>query len=361
MARNNNRSVSPFRRACGDYDLLVIAIVALLIVIALIFVALQILGHSEEHVEKVRETRIPYKESLRWRAENLASETGIQSELESDPNRLKANYADMNLNDHCLELIGRMSRLEELNLTRAVMKDSSLRHIVKLPLRSLGLQGATVTDRAIPFILEIPTLRKLLIGDTDVTDAGIEALAKSTSINSLGISEGRCLTGKSLEYVGKMSQLIVLELGQSDNLSADSLVHLERLNNLAELSLKDLTMNNEQIRKFNNLKHLTHLESLNCQLNDPAVTEIAALKALQVLVFRNEEFSDKGLMSLTKLKNLKRLGVHWCPYVSPDGIEKFRSIKPDCRVDYTAARKLMDRDLMPEIDLLEGEVKGSEF
>jgi hypothetical protein len=244
------------RSRSGKIDILIviIAIVALLIVGALIFVLLQLMGQSEEHVEKVRKTKVPYKESLRWRSENELGESRIRRDLEQDPNRLTLDYGDTNLDESCLKMIGRMSRLQELRLTRSTVKSSWLAHITGLPLQNLALHGTPIGDKAVRYILMIPTLNRLEIGDTNVSDQGLKQLSESRSIRYLGLSVGRRITNDGIKYVGKMPQLVSLELDDSAVVDGKCLAYLTGLTNLGNINLESVNVKAEDFRPLASLK-----------------------------------------------------------------------------------------------------------
>lgn len=351
------------RLPSGRFDILIIAIIALVIVVALINVLLQIIGHSEEHVEKVRKTKITYEEALRWRSGNEIGESRIASDLERDPNRLTANYSDSSLNENCLRLVGRMSRLRELKLTRSTVKSSWLAHITSLPLNTLGLHGTQIDDTAIRYILKIPTLTNLAIGDTEVTDHGLKRLSESRSILYLSLNVGRRFTNSGIKYISQMPQLISLDLGDATSLDGSCLAHLTSMPHLTSLNLENVRISDDDIRHLAAFKDLRHLNLTNCRIDDSRLAEITKIGTLLVLNLAGNDISDKRLGSLSKLTRLNHLTLKACPSVSGAAVTRLRAAMPHCNITYSDrtrfAEKLSRTGVDHEIQLLENEAKNA--
>lgn len=332
------------RRSSGKFDLLIIAIIFLLIFGAFIFVLFQIIGHSEDHVEKVRKTKVIYNESLRWRPEGQMCEASIRNDLANSPGRKSVEYTNLNLDERCLKLIGKMSRLQDLKLTRSTLQDQWLEHLTKLPLRSLGLNSTAITDKAIPLVLSShPNLECLGIGDTEVTDKGLEGLSTSKTLTRLELNLARNVTDNGIKHVGKMTQLMDLELGESRHLTGKCLSYLKNLKGLRFLNIESMSLTNGDIHGLSSFEHLLNLDVSNCQLKDDDLVEIVKCGSLSTLNLTGNNLTDKGLMSLKKLKNLQLLTMRDSPGLHKQSVEKFRLAMPNCRVEYSPSSKLNER------------------
>jgi hypothetical protein len=356
-ARNASRSK---RKSSGRLDIIIIAVIALLLVVGLIFVILQIIGHSEEHVETVRKTKAKYTESLRWRPDSELCETRIHEDLLRHPERTRAEYTDLNLNESCLQDIGNMSRLEELKLTRSTFQDQWLEYLSKLRLRSLGLHGSSITDKAVPYILKMQSLDQLSIGDTDLTNKGLELLSAHPRLKALDIELGRCITNDGIKYIGKMKQLERLEVPSSSTLTGKCLANLANLKNLTTLGLESIPVDAEDLHFLAGLKKLRSLDLSNSALNDQCLIEITKLPSIKTLNLTGSDFSNAGLLSLAKMKKLSSLIIKDCPKVDYKTIEKFRSMRPDCRVQHSSSSAIADQmsqdKVKQEVEFLKNEV-----
>lgn len=349
------------RRSSGRFDLLIIGIIALAILVGLLFVLLRIIGHSEEHVEKVRKTKVAYDESLRWRPEENRSESLFKAEYARDPNRVKADFSDLNLTEDCVKLIGRMARLKELKLTRCTLQDSWLQHIEALPLTALGLDGASVTDKAIPYILKFPNLRVLELGDTDVTDKGLELLSTNRSIRHLELHVGRNITNDGIKHIGKMTQLVSLDIGDSVAVTAGCLQHLSNLKNMTHLNMESVEVTNKDLKHLSALRSLLSLELSNCRLDDASAVELAKLTSLHNLDIGGSNITDKGLATLTKLKHLDHFSAKACQNISRSAIEDYKRQFPHCKVGYVSGAKFREKlkryNVKHELKILENEAR----
>jgi hypothetical protein len=274
------RPTTGTRRSSGKFDLLIIAIIFLLIFGAFIFVLFQIIGHSEEHVETVRKTKVIYNESLRWRPEGQMCEANIRNDLMKFPDRKSAEYTNLNLDEKCLKLIGRMSGLQDLKLTRSTIQSSWLKHLTTLPLRSLGLNSTAITDKAIPIILSFPNLNGLGIGDTEVTDKGLELLSASKPLRRLELNLARNVTNNGIKHVGKLTQLRELEIGESRHLTGKCLSYLKDLKNLRFLGLDSISLTDDDLSGLSSFERLSVLDISNCQLTDKSLVEIVKCGSL---------------------------------------------------------------------------------
>lgn len=344
------------RRDSGRTDILAIALIAVILVGALIFFLLRIIGHSEEHVDKVRKTKIKYNESLRWRSDSKRSESRIRADFAQSSGRKHADYGDLDLNEKSVKLIGKMTRLEELKLSRSTIQDDWLVYLTKLPLKTLSLQGTLVTDKAVPYILQMKKLNSLSIGDTELTDKGLKELSSSKSITHLKINLGRRITNDGIKYIGEMTQLEQLELPSSKHLSGACLVYLKDLRKLNFLNLDSMKIRSEDLVFLSSLKKLSILELSNSGLTDKDAAEVANVASLEILSLRGSDITDKGLLSLLNLKRLKRLNIKDCPGVKESAVQKFKAAVPGIKIKYspmsTISEKLSREDVKMELDFL---------
>jgi Leucine-rich repeat (LRR) protein len=354
------RSKITRRKDSGEFDILIIILIALFLVAGLIYVLFQIIGHSEEHVDTVRNTKVIYKESLRWRPDSELCESRIRQDLIKSPNRKKVDYADLNLSEKCLKLIGQMSRVEKLNLSRSTVQDQWLEHLIELPLRWLSLEGNPITDKAIPFILKMKNLKYLCIGDTELTDKGLEMLAAHRSLKTLVLNSSRCVTDDGIKHVGKMKQLTGIELINPAALTGQCLASFTNLKDLLSLKLENICVAPEDLRYLSGLKNLRDLDLSNCQLTDLSLVEISSIDSLKKLNLTGSAITGKGLMLLTKLSRLSALTVMDCPDLDEKALAKFRLAMPQCFVEHSVASALSEKmsgaDLKKGVEFLEEEV-----
>jgi hypothetical protein len=123
--------------------------------------------------------------------------------------------------------------LTELKLAKAHISDASLAALVDLPLATLvlgeapitdagleqlptsikilNLTGAQVTDAGLAHLRRLPRLELLRLGSAKVTDAGLEQIARLPGLRFL-ILVGTPITDAGLDHVERLSQLESLYL-----------------------------------------------------------------------------------------------------------------------------------------------------
>ncbi|MCA9803952.1 MAG: hypothetical protein KC777_18405 [Cyanobacteria bacterium HKST-UBA02] len=348
------------RSRSGRLDIVIIAVVSLLIVAGLIYVIFQIIGHSEQHVDAVRKTKVNYDESLDWRPDAKLSEKRIRDDLARHPSQKKADYSELEVNENCMKLIGRMSKLRELKMTRATIKDPWLRYLAPLPVRSLGLHGTPLTDKGVPHLLKLQCLTHLIIGDTDVTDEGLELLSQSPTINNLEINLGRCITNNGIKHLGKMTRLTILDIGNSPKVDGRCLRYLKDLKNLSHLNIEAIPVKPEDLSVLSDLP-LVALDVGNSRISDACVPELAKIKTLTILSLTGSDFSGESIKALARLKNLRHLSLKNCPNVDEKSVQKLQAMMPDCNVKYSQMTALTEKikrvEMKQEVQFLESEVK----
>lgn len=346
----------------GSKDIFIIAAITMVIVGALIFYLLRILGHAEKHVDTVKKTKIKYSESLTWRSDKAASEDKVKSDYMNYRTQTKADYGDLNLTKNSFILMGKMTHLKELRMTRATFKESWLKYLTNLPLRHLGLHATPISDKSIPVILSIKGLESLEIGDTEVTDQGLAELSASRSITHLEINLGRRITNDGIKNLANMPQLRILEFAGSKNVTAACLADLTPLRNLENLGINYLQVEPKDLDVLEEFKRLSLIDASDCSLNDSCVARIARVPSLTVINLNGSNLTDKGLEKLTSLKNLQLLSLKDCPNLTDRGIQELQQKLPRCHVVYPKrtglAKKLQREDVQMELLLLKDEAKN---
>ncbi|MEZ4486637.1 MAG: hypothetical protein R3C24_19030 [Cyanobacteriota/Melainabacteria group bacterium] len=350
------------RPETGSKDIYIIAAIALVIVAALIFFLLRIVGHAEKHVDTVKKTKVKYSESLSWRPDSAISEDKIKADFKNSRNQTAADYGDLNLTKNSFVLISKMPMLRDLKLVRASFKEKWLNILADMNLRYLALHGTPITDKSIPILLRMKNLQSVELGDTEITDKGLEELSASKTINHLEINLGRKITNKGIESLDKMTQLKVLEFSGSKNITAACLAALADLKNLEQLSIKYLKVGSEDLDALKQFKKLTLLDASECSLDDRALQGIAEVKSLNILNINGSNITDDGIEKLYGLKNLTILSMKDCPNVSRKAVKNLKKGLPGCHVYHSRrsglAKKLEQDNVRMELLLLKDEARN---
>jgi internalin A len=98
-------------------------------------------------------------------------------------------FSSSRASDATLAHVGRLTRLQRLNLDQSAVSDSGLAHLKGLTnLTFLALGGTQVTDAGLAHLKGLTNLSVLDLGDTQVTDAGLAHLKGLTNFSSLNLN-----------------------------------------------------------------------------------------------------------------------------------------------------------------------------
>src|SRR5436190_784981 len=213
--------------------------------------------------------------------------------------------------DEDLSFVARISTIKRLDLAFTLITDKGVKELEQLrQLEELNLETAeALTDASMNYVKNIPTLRKLNVRGIDITDVGMPAIAQMTGLRSLDLSH-TMLEDVGLEHLPALSDLEELYLG-GDMITGINLNFLKLLPKLARLTkLRRLNMSGAHLTPAG-LKVLAGmpLERLSLwnidALNDNAASVLAEIPTLTHLDLSLTQVTDKGLLTLGKLPNLK--------------------------------------------------------
>jgi len=316
----------------GRMDLVLLVGIALAILAALIYTTLQLLDQSEQHVKEVRDTRVETSPVNTFYPKENECDEQAKADFEHDPNRTEARYNNFAFSEEAFKQFGRSKALTKLQLVDCDAKDKWLRHITKLPLTFLAIEGTDLTSDSLPYIAKIETLSTLGLARDPIKDENMEELLKLTKLTGLNISEtdltaigikticknqnlvtlsvmGCPTTGDSFEDIGKVSALTILDVGQ-----------------IAHVTPK-------QLRNLQNLKRLYKLNMRRCDLTDDCLRELSQMTSIHELEIDSNIFTDSGLEHLKALKNLRTLRIHNCKNITPAGVATLQKALPSTAIE----------------------------
>ncbi|QEG31134.1 Leucine Rich repeats (2 copies) [Gemmata obscuriglobus] len=163
------------------------------------------------------------------------------------------------------------------------------------------------------------------------TDAALAALKKRPQVGAVEVFDATRCTEKGLVVLKDLPELRRLALGKSD-------LTLARVNAIAKCKeLRDLRLPGAGLSdpELAPLKALTRLEQLdlseNAQVTDKGMATVKTLERLRGLYLAKTGLTDKGLAELKGLEGLRSLYVGGTK-VTADAAEQFADDMPNLRV-----------------------------
>jgi hypothetical protein len=259
-------------------------------------------------------------------------------------------------NDGMASLAG-LAGVSELDFFWHVTRITSdaFRHLLDLPnLASLGADGRLADDDAMRQFGMLPRLRKLRAQEAVATDAGFEALARSSSLAGFWGRECPHFGSRGFLAFSRMPALRSLGVG-CRNVDDDALAALPRFPALRELT--PIGFGDDGFRHIGRCAGLERLTCMYCRETGDAATEhiralplryyYAGLTAItdrsleilgglssleQVEFYECKRISDAGLAFLASLPRLREVACDSSPGVTWEGMKVF---PPNVRVRYS--------------------------
>lgn len=206
------------------------------------------------------------------------------------------------------------------------------------------------------------TLQKLDLQKTEITNAGLAAVAELTELRSLNLA-GTRITGAGLERLSTLRKLEQLDLRETTLVAAD-LGSLVALQALRSIELPEKIATDDVLAILGRLPRLERLELMNAPCTDQGLAHLAKLRQLKLLDLSHTKTTDAGLVSLAALSNLTQLrltGTH----ISGAGLAHLEHLSGleelnlgDTNVDDAVLEHLARFELLTSLDLTGTKVRG---
>ena len=241
------------------------------------------------------------------------TDAGVEKIVQSFPNLVELDLSsNTNMTGAAMKQIASLAKLERLTLLQNRFNDLNTRRLSKMPqLRAIDLRGnMEAGDMTLEVVGKLPQLTALKHRSTAVTDAGLEGLAESETLESL-LMQDFVITNDSGPHLAKLSKLSSLEVFRCQGFGTDGVLALAGLP-LTRLTLRDLPDVGDPalavLAKLPRLKRL-YLHEL-ASLGDEGLRQLAAAKNLEVLdIWSLPKMTDASIDVIAALPNLKELSI----------------------------------------------------
>ncbi len=235
------------------------------------------------------------------------------------------------LTDRTLAVIGRLSRLEELEIGDTSVTDAGLAHLAHLSrLENLSIGDASVTDAGLAHLARLDQLQTLFIGHPPraqsagagrvaITGSGFTALGRLPHLRLLQLFS-TTLSGPGLAGIGRLTHLKELALGRyGDDPSPRSMIAdlraLTPLDNLGALGIEGFGGDATSLVHLKGIKNLVSFMAPG--LGDEAIPTLLELPALRSLTFKKHHLTAGGLAALRANPRFRSVGVDRLPTAPP--------------------------------------------
>jgi internalin A len=223
--------------------------------------------------------------------------------------------------------------------------DSDLASLASIPtLRRLDLSETRISDHGLRQLKGAPAIEDLNLRYAElITDEGISALKGWKHLKRLDL-EGTKITDSALQHLSTLNSLEALNVG-SVLVTDAGLESLTALTNLKELTLGGDKLTDAGLQALRQLPRLTFLDLGGVQREDSGlwsvsytqsgVEAIATLKDLRQLRLNGTLISARGLDAIKGLSRLELLDVHNCPRIADDAIPVLSAMRSLRSIDLT--------------------------
>ena len=244
---------------------------------------------------------------------SAVTDVGVETLVQAFPNLIELDLSsNTNLTGAALKQIASLAKLERLALLQNRFNDLNTRRLAKMPqLKGLDLRGnMEAGDMTLEVLGKLPHLTALKHRSTAVTDAGLQGLAESTTLESL-LMQDFVITNESGPHLAKLTKLSSLEVFRCQGFGTDGVLALAGLP-LTRLTLRDLPDVGDPalavLAKLPRLKRL-YLHEL-ASVGDEGLRQLAAAKELEVLdIWSLPQMTDASVGVIAALPNLKELSI----------------------------------------------------
>lgn len=246
---------------------------------------------------------------------------GGKAETDASGRIVAINLRGSWVNDADMIEIGRLPKLQRLDLSHTRLSDEGLLHLKGAPaitelnlfysewttdqgltavrnwkhLRRINLRGTRISDGTLALLSKLPHLEALDVAHTQITDNGLDHLITLTNLQELSLGRSRLSDG-ALEVLRMLPTLTYLDLGGARSAPPDMGRRRAGGGSLSESTIQSLT----------------------------------ELKELRTLKLGFSDINASGLARLRVLAKVEKLGLEFCPGVDDSALpelEKWTSLR----------------------------------
>ena len=201
-----------------------------------------------------------------------------------------------------------------------------------LPVVSLNLYGASVTDDELGYIAAFPKLKSLTLSGKGITDHGLKHLLPLKELDTLAL-RGVGITDGGMKEIAKLRNLKKLDLSGA-KVNDAGILELATLLKLQELELKWTSIGDGTLKHVSGMKELRELGLRKTKITDDGLRHLSLMPKLREITLQTTPVTGKGLRHLATCKSLRNIHC-WGTDVTNEDIRQFKEFLPNCEIDKT--------------------------
>lgn len=199
-------------------------------------------------------------------------------------------------------------QLRRLWLFRSAVTDAAFPHVATIEgLESLHLAGTRISASALVEVSRLKKLRVLELDDTDVGDAGLEAIKGMPALAEVSYKDMRGVGARGMAALASLRRLDSLHLAFAE--VDESLEKLAASRTLRQLMLLRATVTDARAASIAKIKSLRVLALSYTPITDGALAHVASLPQLRTLELVSTRITDDGVKAIGQMKSLTVLDL----------------------------------------------------
>lgn len=231
---------------------------------------------------------------------------------------------------HSLKVLDGRHDITSLSLEFAQLTGSKCKYFQGLPLEKLSLSTCEIDKETMHYIAGLDKLELLAIRNcSGLKEINFGILDRLKKLREFIISRSTC-PDDILFQVSHLTTLESLTLRFIPNLEQSDLPLLANLEHLKVLDLTGIPLDFDSCRDLAAIRTVKAIAA--SQLTDENAEVLSSMKLESMAVFDSPKLTRTGLLSISKIKTLKKLQLSACPRISEPLIRKLKESLPHCRV-----------------------------
>ncbi|MSQ95681.1 MAG: hypothetical protein EXR98_14130 [Gemmataceae bacterium] len=212
-----------------------------------------------------------------------------------------------NGNDDDMKLLSQITTLRRVLIGHTNISDDGLIHLAKLPeLQEFRFGGDKITDEGFKHIARAKNLRRVFIGSPKVTHQGWRHLAALEHLEEI---ETAHITDAGLEELPQFKALKRVGFHVGSKITDAGMASLAQVKGLEKAWLVKLGISDEGLKSLGGAKALKQLLLADNKVTDAGLPALVLLEKLEFLALGGTGISDDGLPTIAKISSLRQLNL----------------------------------------------------